>query len=122
MRISDWSSDVCSSDLASATTARSPWLSIVIVMAGNPSPVGSQGLGQRQAIRAAAANVAQAIEQRLGEMDAETADRPLVQIGVEIWYGRAGGGVESGAAAGNLHHQLVRLPSHAHHDQSTIPP
>src|SRR3546814_18074574 len=94
MRISDWSSDVCSSDLASATTARSPWLSIVIVMAGNPSSVGSQGLGQRQAIRAAAANVAQAIEQSLGEMDAEPADRPLVQIGVEIRSGRAGGGVD----------------------------
>src|SRR3546814_18336471 len=80
MRISDWSSDVCSSDL--------------LLLRRNAQD-------HFQQVETAVTTIADFLRQLLDQVQAETADRAIIDVGVEVRR-RRGGGVEGRAVLAEL--------------------
>src|SRR3546814_16123709 len=87
MRISDWSSDVCSSDL--------------LLLRRNAQD-------HFQQVETAVTTIADFLRQLLDQVQAETADRAIIDVGVEVRR-RRGGGVEGRAVIAELQAQPIAL-------------
>src|SRR3546814_5219210 len=87
MRISDWSSDVCSSDL--------------LLLRRNAQD-------HFQQVETAVTTIADFLRQLLDQVQAETADRAIIDVGVEVRR-RRGGGVEGRAVIAELQAQPIAI-------------